>query len=152
MPLLRSGLPREEAALRRAPLLLALWISFVVTACGTAELPQLEVIGADWSAPDSGARTIVGYVRNNSDVPYDSVSVTIETFDARGRSLGRTTARVGDIGAKRLRGFRTPALPERPSRFVVQELRGVSLEHRVPARRWSWPRRPGAPVSGASGR
>lgn len=120
------------------PVLLAL-LALAAAGCEPAVRPDLEIASAGWSRLNWGVRAVSGFVRNNSALPYDSVRVTIETFDAKGRRIGVVTTDVGEINAYKLRAFDTPYLPGPPARFRVRAITGHSQAESVHSPRWGEP-------------
>ncbi len=136
------SLPREEAALRLCPFALVALLALAAAGCEPAVRPDLEIASAGWSRLNWGVRAVSGFVRNNSGTAYDSVRVTVETFDTKGRQLSLVTTDVGDIEAHQLRAFGTPYLPGPPARFRVSAITGHSRAESVHSPRWGDPAPP----------
>lgn len=90
-----------------------------------AARPALEVVDLHWEPVQWGVKSVGGWVRNNTDHPFDRVAVAIEYSDGSGRALGVCELRLEALGPYERRKFSPWLLPGGPRSYRVTRLTGI---------------------------
>ena len=87
--------------------------------------PELEVAALWLNDLQYGAKDVRGRLRNNSEVTYEQIEVTVTLADATADSVGTATLQLAELGPREEKWFETRQVPSTVSDLRIATIRGV---------------------------